>query len=74
MFPEYRELISKLKNTDNYFERLFNAHNNLDHKIDRISTGIDYASRTDLENLKKEKLKLKDGMYAYLKKIESTRV
>ncbi|WP_425319615.1 YdcH family protein, partial [Gilliamella apicola] len=33
MFPEYRELISKLKNNDLRFQKLFDLHNELDQKI-----------------------------------------
>lgn len=33
MFPEYRDLISKLKQEDAHFSRLFNEHNELDDKI-----------------------------------------
>ena len=33
MFPEYRDLISKLKQEDSHFARLFDEHNELDDKI-----------------------------------------
>ena len=33
MFPEHRELISKLKTSDKYFEKLFDKHNDLDAQI-----------------------------------------
>ena len=33
MFPEYRDLISRLKNEDRHCVRLFNEHNELDEKI-----------------------------------------
>ena len=29
MFPEYRDLISRLKNDDPHFSRLYDKHNNL---------------------------------------------
>ena len=32
MFPEYRDLISKLKQEDAHFARLFDEHNELDVK------------------------------------------
>ena len=32
MFPEYRELITRLNTTDHHFTRLFDKHNELDHK------------------------------------------
>lgn len=36
MFPEYRDLISKLRQTDPHFRALFEQHNELDHKIVRL--------------------------------------
>ncbi|CAK7053720.1 hypothetical protein CUZ56_02105 [Saezia sanguinis] len=68
MFPEYRDLISKLKNTDRYFERLFEKHNELDHKISNMEAGREVDTSVRVETLKKEKLRLKDEMLTILKK------
>ena len=46
MFPEYRDLITKLKNEDAHFE---------------------LATQQEVETLKKEKLKIKDELYAILR-------
>ena len=35
MFPEYRDLISRLKNENPRFMSLFDKHNKLDHEIAR---------------------------------------
>ena len=67
MFPEYRELISRLKSTDRRFERLFEKHNELDHKVSNMESGVESASKMEIDQLKKEKLKLKDEIYALLK-------
>nr|WP_267380632.1 MULTISPECIES: DUF465 domain-containing protein [unclassified Gilliamella] len=53
MFPEYRELISKLKNTDLRFQKLFDQHNALDQKIKNIESGIEIDTSETIENLKK---------------------
>lgn len=68
MFPEYRDLISKLKNSDRRFERLFDKHNELDHKISNIEDGTIIDTSASIEVLKKEKLKLKDEIFQVLKK------
>ncbi|AOF52284.1 hypothetical protein BKG91_11140 [Rodentibacter caecimuris] len=68
MFPEFRDLITKLKNNDAYFERLFNKHNELDQDIKNKEENIQLATHTEIEILKKEKLRIKDELYAYLKK------
>jgi len=68
MFPEYRDLITRLKTTDHHFARLFDKHNELDQKIRNMESHIEPASPAEIETLKKEKLLLKDQLYAILKK------
>ncbi len=68
MFPEYRELISSMKNTDPHFTRLFNRHNELDHAIKQIETRVPGYNDLEVESLKKEKLRIKDELYVLLKK------
>jgi len=68
MFPEYRELISKLKTSDRHFSHLFDKHNELDAKILRMESRKESATPEQIEVLKKEKLLLKDQIYAVLKK------
>ncbi|MFN4237567.1 MAG: YdcH family protein [Vogesella sp.] len=67
MFPEFRDLISKLKTEDAHFTRLFDKHNELDQQIKNIENRIESGSAVEIENLKKEKLKLKDELYVILK-------
>ncbi len=67
MFPEFRDLISKLKTEDAHFSRLFDRHNELDQQIKNMEARIEAASPVEIENLKKEKLKLKDELYVILK-------
>ncbi len=68
MFPEYRELISKLKTVDAHFARLFNQHNALDQRIKNIEDGVEPANSVAVEKLKKEKLRVKDELYQLLRK------
>jgi uncharacterized protein YdcH (DUF465 family) len=68
MFPEYRDLITKLKTTDHHFTRLFDKHNALDQKIKNMESHLTPATHEEIEVLKKEKLMLKDQLYAILKK------
>ena len=69
MFPEYRELISKLKQEDAHFARLFDEHNELDDKI----AGLEYDPVTratadaEVSVLKQIKFELKDELYSILK-------
>lgn len=68
MFPEFRDLITKLKIEDAYFANLFDKHNELDQRIKNIESNIELGTHNEVEMLKKEKLRLKDSMYEVLKK------
>lgn len=71
MFPEFRDLITQLKTSDQQFSRLFEKHNTLDHRIRNMESRIEPASHGDIETLKKEKLLIKDQLYLILKKAGS---
>jgi hypothetical protein len=68
MFPEYRDLITQLKSHDHHFTRLFDKHNELDQKIKNMESHIESGTPLEIEVLKKEKLALKDQLYAHLRK------
>jgi len=68
MFPEYRDLISKLKQEDAHFARIFDEHNELDDKISGLENNPVTSGSEEIEELKKAKLKLKDELYALLQK------
>jgi uncharacterized protein YdcH (DUF465 family) len=68
MFPEYRELITRLKTTDAHFVHLFDHHNALDQQIKNMESHVEPGSPTEIEALKKEKLLLKDQLYAILRR------
>jgi len=68
MFPEHRDLITRLKGHDHHFTRLFDRHNELDQRIRNMEAHIEPGSALEVENLKKEKLRLKDELYAILRK------
>ena len=71
MFPEFRDLITKLKVEDAYFANLFDKHNELDQRIKNIESNIELGTHNEVEMLKKEKLRLKDQMYDMLKKADA---
>ena len=68
MFPEFRELITQLKGEDPHFSRLFHRHNTLDQAIKNMEAGQAPAGDMAIEQLKKEKLLLKDQIYVILRK------
>ncbi len=71
MFPEFRDVISQLKGHDAHFTRLFDKHNELDQLISNMESHTVPGTPLEIENLKKEKLVLKDQLYTHLKKVAS---
>ena len=67
MFPEYRDLIPKLASENPRFSSLYHKHADLDKRIQDIAAGKSDGTMSDIESLKKEKLRLKDQLYAMLK-------
>lgn len=68
MFTEYSALIDSLKGKDVSFDRLYNKHNILNTEIEKM-TAKDGFDEVKIDQLKKEKLLLKDEILAYLKNV-----
>ncbi len=66
MLHEYRDIITKLKQENAHFAKIFDKHNELDQKITDAEEGREHIDDFELETLKKEKLKLKDEAYAMI--------
>ncbi len=71
MFPEYRALISQLKQEDAHFAKVFEEHNELDHEIIRLEQDPVTSGLDDIEVLKRKKLKLKEELYDMLKRADT---
>ena len=56
-----------MKNEDAHFSRLFDKHNEIDQRIKNQEANIELATQQEVETLKKEKLKIKDELYAILR-------
>lgn len=68
MFHEHRDLITELKQSDAHFQKMFDAHNELDTEIDKLENDVvKSVSREDeIEEMKRRKLALKDQIGKYL--------
>jgi hypothetical protein len=64
--PEYKEAIHNLKMSDNHFKKLFDEYDDVNKEVLRIEKGVDAASDERLEELKKQRLALKDEMLEML--------
>lgn len=73
MFPEHRDLITELKTTDRHFLQLFDSHNELDQRIKNIEMHLEHRTHEEVETMKKEKLRLKDQLYAVLQRAAAER-
>lgn len=69
--PEYREQIHTLKTGNAHFARLFEEYHDVDREVRRIETGVAASSDEYLEGRKKQRLKLKDELYAMLRAVEA---
>ena len=67
-FPEFRDKIHYLKQSDRHFRGLCEKYEEIDKTIARYEGRIELSSERDEEKLRKERLLLKDHIYAYLLK------
>ena len=72
MFPEFQNLMSELKSSDDRFSKLCDKHTTLDQRIQNMVTHAEMGTQEEIEALKKEKLLIKDQVYALLKKKSGT--
>ena len=66
-FPDFADAIHTLKETDAHFRRLYDEYHSVNRAVHRLEIGEDHASQFDEEALRKERIKLKDEIYALLK-------
>jgi uncharacterized protein YdcH (DUF465 family) len=67
-FPEHREAIHRMKMDNAHFRKIMDKYEEVDKHIIRIEDEIEPTSDAFLENLKKERLALKDELYRMLTK------
>lgn len=68
--PDHKETIHTLKGQDAHFAKLFGEYDIVNKDVLRIEKGIEIASETHLETLKKKRLALKDQMMKIIEKFE----
>ncbi|MBI1363678.1 MAG: DUF465 domain-containing protein [Proteobacteria bacterium] len=65
-FPQFKEAIHKLKIGNPHFARLFDSYHEIDKQINRIEQGVEAHSSTFEEDLRKQRMQLKDELYAMM--------
>ena len=66
MFEFDQEIVNSLLSEDNDFKRLYEKHGQLKQKVRDANLGTDPMDDFALENLKKEKLLIKDRLAAII--------
>lgn len=66
-FPEYKDRIRQLKMTNRHFAAMFEKYHDTDHAVLRVEEGVENTSDDYLEGLKKQRLALKDELFAMIK-------
>lgn len=66
-FPEHAGRIHALKTSDAHFARLADRYHELNREIHRIETNVEPASDARSERLRRERMTLKDEIYALLR-------
>ena len=67
-FPEFADRIHELKTNDAHFEKLFDAYHEINRAVHRAETDVEPTDDTNMENMRKQRMQLKDELYAILSK------
>ena len=67
-FPEYKEQIHTLKTSNAHFQSLLTKWEEVDKRIARAESRIELMSEEQEEQLRRNRLALKDEIYAMLSK------
>ena len=62
-FPELADVVAALKETDLHFVHLLKQHDAVDDQITKDEMGVAPMGDTSLEDLKKQRVQLKDQLY-----------
>lgn len=72
MFEFEKEIVEDLLKVNDDFRRMYTKHGQLNRKVDHANHGAEVLDDFSLENLKKEKLLLKDKMAALIENHRQT--
>lgn len=67
-FPEHAFKITQLKTSEPHFARLYEEYHEVNRAIHRAETNVEPTDDAHMETMRKQRLKLKDELYALLQK------
>ena len=65
-FPEFADKIHELKTHNAHFKKLFDNYDEIDHEIYGIETDTEPSSDATLNQLRSERVRLKDEIFDFL--------
>jgi uncharacterized protein YdcH (DUF465 family) len=65
-FPEKAETISALRKSNTHFAKLADAYHDLNRDVHRAETDVEPTSDEHLTQMRKERMALKDELYALI--------
>lgn len=65
-FPEKAEIISALRKSNTHFAKLADAYHDLNRDVHRAETDVEPTSDEHLTQMRKERMALKDELYALI--------
>lgn len=65
-FPEFADKISALKSSDTHFARLYDEYHEVNRQVHRMETNVEPADDAAVEAARKQRMRLKDEIYALL--------
>lgn len=70
MFPEFSNLIARLREDNPHFAHIFEQHEQLDKEVAQLELNPINQLHDEIEKMKRHKLKLKDQMYQMLRQAQ----
>ena len=74
MFEYEQEIVDALLNENDNFKKLYSKHGELKKKVKDANSGVAPLDGYTLDNLKKEKLQVKDRMAAMISQYRQTQL
>lgn len=65
-FPSHAETIHSLRETDSHFARLHDDYHQVNRAVHRAETNVEPVGETAEHEMRKERARLKDQIWAYL--------
>jgi uncharacterized protein YdcH (DUF465 family) len=65
-FPDLVEKMAELRQSDNHFAKLSDSYHTINRALHRAETDVEPTSDDNMQNMRRERMGLKDQIAAYL--------